>query len=84
MTDIKDENAQLKQRLLDLQDEFHYTQDQANHLTDELARQQTLYSELKKMRGRGDEIDQIQEYKQVRGKPREKKFGTVAQAINGK
>lgn len=64
VTDIKDENAQLKQRLLDLQDEFHYTQDQANHLTDELARQQTLYSELKKMRGRGDEIDQIQEYKQ--------------------
>eukprot|EP00094_Tigriopus_californicus_P001080 TCALIF_01045-PA protein Name:"Similar to Adpgk ADP-dependent glucokinase (Mus musculus)" AED:0.27 eAED:0.27 QI:205/0.53/0.35/0.64/0.92/0.85/14/0/1299 len=64
VTNIKDENAQLKQRLVDLQDEFNYAQDHANHLTDELARQQILYSELKKMRGRGEEIDQIHEYKQ--------------------
>eukprot|EP00095_Tigriopus_kingsejongensis_P004124 maker-scaffold122_size333723-snap-gene-2.31 protein:Tk04124 transcript:maker-scaffold122_size333723-snap-gene-2.31-mRNA-1 annotation:"cation transport regulator-like protein 1" len=61
VADIKDERDSFRQKYEDLHDEFNYVQDQANHLTDELTKQQTLYSELKKMRGRGEEIDQLQQ-----------------------
>ena len=34
-------------------------------LAEELTRQQALYSELKKMRGRGEEMDMLQQLEQV-------------------
>jgi hypothetical protein len=36
-------------------------------LCEDLKRQQSLYNELKKMRGRGEEIDMLQQVEQVKG-----------------
>jgi hypothetical protein len=38
-----------------------------SRLMDDLKRQQSLYNELKKMRGRGEEIDMLQNVEQVPG-----------------
>ena len=62
---IKEENIALLERLESLQIESeNYLKENAK-INDELHRQQTLYGELKKMRGRGEEMDLIQQMEKV-------------------
>ena len=47
------------------QRELECAENERDRLTNELQKQQTLYSELKKMRGRGEEIDALKESQEV-------------------
>ena len=62
---IKEENIALLERLESLQIESENYIRENEKISDELHRQQTLYGELKKMRGRGEEMDLIQQMEQV-------------------
>ena len=62
---IKEENIALLERLESLQIESENYVRENEKISDELHRQQTLYGELKKMRGRGEEMDLIQQMEQV-------------------
>lgn len=64
---VQEEVQDLRQRLANLQNEFNLSMGENERLMEELARQQTLYAELKKMRGRGEEMDMLQQFEQVRG-----------------
>ena len=46
--------------------ELEGAENERDRLTIELQKQQTLYSELKKMRGRGEELDALRDSQQVR------------------
>ena len=63
---IKEENIALLERLESLQIESENYLKENEKISDELHRQQTLYGELKKMRGRGEEMDLIQQMEKVR------------------
>ena len=62
---VQEEVQDLRQRLANLQNELNLSMGENERLVDELSRQQTLYAELKKMRGRGEEMDMLQQFKQV-------------------
>ena len=47
------------------QRELECAENERDRLTNELQKQQTLYSELKKMRGMGEEIDALKESQEV-------------------
>ena len=66
---IKEENIALLERLESLQIESENYLKENEKISDELHRQQTLYGELKKMRGRGEEMDLIQQMEKVRSYP---------------
>ena len=55
-------------RMEQAEGELEYAETEKNRLANELNKQQTLYSELKKMRGRGEEIDALKESQEVRHK----------------
>ena len=46
--------------------ELECAENERDRLTSELKKQQTLYSELKKMRGRGEELDALKDSQQAR------------------
>ena len=46
--------------------ELECAENERDRLTSELQKQQTLYSELKKMRGRGEELDALKDSQQAR------------------
>ena len=60
-----DEVEDLRQRLSKIQNDFNISMSENERLADELTRQQALYTELKKMRGRGEEMDMLQQLEQV-------------------
>ena len=60
-----DEVEDLRQRLSKIQNDFNISVSENERLADELTRQQALYTELKKMRGRGEEMDMLQQLEQV-------------------
>ena len=62
---IKEENNVLMQRLESIQFEADNMLKENERLCDDLDRQQTLYNELKKMRGRGEEMDMLQQMEKV-------------------
>ena len=62
---IKEENDLLVQKIENLQVELDGAITESGKLFDDLERQQTLYNELKKMRGRGEEMDLIQRLERV-------------------
>jgi hypothetical protein len=62
---VQEEVQDLRDRLANVQNELNFTMGDNNRLTDELQRQATLYNELKKMRGRGEEMDMLQQMEQV-------------------
>ena len=62
---IKEENIALLERLESLQIESESYLRENEKISDELHRQQTLYGELKKMRGRGEEMDLLQQLEKV-------------------
>lgn len=62
---VQEEVQDLRQRLANLQNELNLSMGENERLVDELSRQQTLYAELKKMRGRGEEMDMLQQFEQV-------------------
>ena len=62
---VQEEAQDLRERLANIQNNLNVTMGENEHLTDELARQQALYTELKKMRGRGEEMDMLQQLEQV-------------------
>ena len=62
---VQDEVLELRQRLVSIQNELNQNMGENERLLDELSRQQSLYNELKKMRGRGEEMDMLQELEQV-------------------
>ena len=64
-TKLKGENTELLERLESLQIDSESLLKENERLSDELDRQQTLYHELKKMRGRGEEMDLLQEMEKV-------------------
>ena len=47
------------------QNDLDLSMEENSRLMDDLKRQQSLYNELKKMRGRGEEIDMLQNVEQV-------------------
>ena len=63
---VQEEAQDLRQRLSNIQNDFNVSMGENERLVDELARQQALYTELKKMRGRGEEMDMLQQLEQVR------------------
>ena len=62
---IKEENTTLIDRIEILEVESENFLKENDHLSNELDRQQTLYGELKKMRGRGEEMDLLQQMEKV-------------------
>ena len=66
VSDMKKENEDLISKLNALTKDFNTANDENKQLLDDLSRQQTLYNELKKMRGRGEEMDMIQDAQQVK------------------
>ena len=62
---VMDEVEDLRQRLSKIQNDFNISMSENERLADELTRQQALYTELKKMRGRGEEMDMLQQLEQV-------------------
>ena len=62
---VMDEVEDLRQRLSKIQNDFNISVSENERLADELTRQQALYTELKKMRGRGEEMDMLQQLEQV-------------------
>ena len=66
VSDMKKENEDMITKLNALTKDFNTANDENKQLLDELSRQQTLYNELKKMRGRGEEMDMIQDAQHVR------------------
>ena len=62
---VQEEAQNLRQRLSNLQNDLNVSMGENERLADELARQQALYTELKKMRGRGEEMDMLQQLEQV-------------------
>jgi hypothetical protein len=62
---IKEENTTLVDRIEILEVESENFLKENDHLSNELDRQQTLYGELKKMRGRGEEMDLLQQMEKV-------------------
>ena len=63
---VQEEAQDLRQRLSNIQNDLNVSMGENERLVDELARQQALYTELKKMRGRGEEMDMLQQLEQVR------------------
>ena len=61
----QDEVDDLRQRLSKTQNDLNLSMGENDRLSEELTRQQALYTELKKMRGRGEEMDMLQELEQV-------------------
>lgn len=61
---LKDENKLMELKITGLQDDLEATIRENERLTGDLHRQETLYTELKKMRGRGEEMDMLQEMEQ--------------------
>ena len=57
---IKEENKILQQNEESMHIEMENMLKENERLCDDLDRQQTLYNELKKMRGRGEEMDMLQ------------------------
>ena len=66
VTTMQNETQDLQQRLANMQNDLNLTMGENERLVDELGRQQALYTELKKMRGRGEEMDMLQQLEQVR------------------
>lgn len=62
---IKEENDLLVQKIETLQNELDGAIVESGKLFEDLERQQILYNELKKMRGRGEEMDLIQRLERV-------------------
>ena len=62
---VQEEAQNLRQRLSNLQNDLNVSMGENERLADELARQQALYTELKKMRGRGEEMDMLQQLEQA-------------------
>ena len=62
---IKEENNALVEKIESLQVQSETLLKENERLGDDLERQQTLYCELKKMRGRGEEMDLLQEMEKV-------------------
>ena len=63
---IKEENNILSGKIESIQVEAESLLKENERLSDELDRKQTLYRELKKMRGRGEEMDLLQQMEKVR------------------
>merc|ERR1719189_87934 len=61
---VLEEAQDLRERLANIQNSLNVTMGENERLTDEMARQQALYTELKKMRGRGEEMDMLQQLEQ--------------------
>merc|ERR1719266_679110 len=61
---IQEEAQELRERLSKIQNDFNISMSENERLADELTRQQALYTELKKMRGRGEEMDMLQQLEQ--------------------
>ena len=62
---VQEEAQELRERLSDTQNSLNLTMGENERLAEELTRQQALYTELKKMRGRGEEMDMLQKLEQV-------------------
>lgn len=62
----KAESDSVNMRLQGLNSALDSAQMENRRLTEDLTRQQTLYAELKKMRGKGEEMDLLQQYQEVR------------------
>ena len=54
-----------RERLANSQNSLNLNMGEKERLAEELTRQQALYAELKKMRGRGEEMDMLQQLEQV-------------------
>ena len=54
-----------RERLANSQNSLNLNMGEKERLAEELTRQQALYTELKKMRGRGEEMDMLQQLEQV-------------------
>ena len=65
LTAVTEENCRLRVALEELRGDADRAICQEEHLKVELRRQQTLYSELKKMRGRAEEMERIGLLQQV-------------------
>ena len=63
---IQDEAVSLGQRLDIVQSDLDAALRENEKLMADLERQNTLYNELKKMRGRGEEMDMLQQMEHVR------------------
>ena len=61
-----DEVEDLKTRLASTEENLHLSVGENERLADELSKQQSLYNELKKMRGQGEAMDMLQQLEQVR------------------
>ena len=61
-----DEVDDLKTRLSSTEENLHLSVGENERLADELSKQQSLYNELKKMRGQGEAMDMLQQLEQVR------------------
>jgi len=61
---VQEEAQELRERLSDTQNSLNLTMGENERLAEELTRQQALYTELKKMRGRGEEMDMLQKLEQ--------------------
>ena len=62
---FKDENNVLCNKIECLQEDLDNAIKESGKLLEDLERQQVLYSELKKMRGRAEEMDMLQQLQQV-------------------
>jgi chromosome segregation ATPase len=62
----KEEHAQSKRKLEDVTFKLQNVNNEKKKVEDELMSQQTLYRELKKMRGVGEELENMQRCQQVR------------------
>ncbi len=60
------QNSSLHEHVRELEVKLEETASEKERLVEDLERQRTLYSELKKMRGRGEELEYIQACQQVR------------------
>ena len=65
VANMQNETQDLQQRVANLQNELNLSMGENERLIEELGRQQALYTELKKMRGRGEEMDMLQQLEQV-------------------
>ena len=64
-SELRSANEGLRERVAVLSKEAAARQEQCRDMGEDLERQQTLYAELKKMRGRGEEMDMLQDAQQV-------------------
>ena len=78
VANMQNETQDLQQRVANLQNELNLSMGENERLIEELGRQQALYTELKKMRGRGEEMDMLQQLEQV------SKIGGKIQEVIGK